>query len=103
MTTTTVTPPTHTGNPATIETVLTELAAVHDQACELLMKVDPLAVELHQQGFRLGVQEGERQAVQRAESAVTAFLDYLGEEPGPVPGLNDPRRVPAYARVEAAA
>lgn len=90
-----------TGNPPTVETVLTAALAVHDRACELLQ-----AVELHQMGYRLGVEEGEHRADQQAERAVAAFindLSDLGEKPGPLPGPNDPRRIFDYARMEAAA
>lgn len=70
--------------------VLREALGIRLQMEEKLRAADPLTVEAHESGvrlgFHLGVQEGERRAGERAEKAAGDFLDYLAEEPAATPG-----------------
>lgn len=69
------------------------------RAEELLLAADPVAVELHELGFRMGLKEGERCAGERAARNAARFLAYVAEEPqatpGRIPPLDDYRGAPA--------
>lgn len=77
-----------------------EALGIRLRAEEALRAADPLTVEAHESGFRLGfrlgVVEGERRAGERAEKAADGFLNYLAEDPaatpGEIPPLQSPRR-----------
>lgn len=89
----------NTVHPTGHEALLHEVEQTHTRAVTLLRKVDPVAVELYELGFRAGMGEGERRAGERAQQAAAAFLAYLAEEPAatprPIPPLENDWRAAA--------
>lgn len=78
--------------PPTAGEIIRGLRLVHDRAVDLLRRADPVAVELHELGYRAGLEAGERQAAARAARDAAAFLAYLAEDPDttprPIPSLD---------------